>query len=68
MAQQTFNLQSSGTQIENPFSVTFNWQYNSITVRLKNGEDVLKLANIFSNMLTENRIENTIETSELKFQ
>lgn len=68
MAQPTFNLQSSGTQIENPFAVTFNWQYNSITVRLKNGEDVLKLANIFSNMLTENGIENTIETPELKFQ
>ncbi len=68
MAQQTLNIQSSETLIEQPFGVTFNWQYKSITVKLKNGEDVLKLANIFSNMLTENGIENTIESSEIKFQ
>ena len=68
MTQQTVSIQTSGTLIENPFSVTFSWQYNSITVRLKNGEDIFKLANIFSNMLTENGIENTVETSELKFQ
>ena len=68
MAQQTVNIETSGTLIEQPFAVKFNWQYKSLTVRLKNGEDILKLANIFSNMLTENGIENTIETSELKFK
>ena len=41
-----------------PFSVTFSWQEQRITVQLENGEDVLKLAQIFSDFLTRNGIPN----------
>jgi hypothetical protein len=44
-----------------PFSVTFTWSGKSITVQLENGEDVLKLANIFSEFLTNNCITNIIK-------
>jgi hypothetical protein len=44
-----------------PFSVTFTWSGKSITVQLENGEDVLKLANIFSEFLTNNGITNIIK-------
>jgi hypothetical protein len=44
-----------------PFSVTFSWSGKSITVQLENGEDVLKLANIFSEFLTNNGITNIIK-------
>lgn len=43
-----------------PFSVTFSWKEKRIKVQLDNGEDVLKLAEIFSNMLTNSNIPNTI--------
>jgi len=45
------------------FSVTFTWQETSATVKLDRGEDVLKLANLFSEFLTNNGIPNTL-TSE----
>jgi hypothetical protein len=44
-----------------PFSVTFTWSGKSVTVQLDNGEDVLKLANIFSEFLTNNGITNIIK-------
>jgi hypothetical protein len=44
-----------------PFSVTFTWSGKSVTVQLHNGEDVLKLANIFSEFLTNNGITNIIK-------
>jgi hypothetical protein len=43
-----------------PFSVTFSCKKKQIKVQLDNEEDVLKLAEIFSNMLTNNNIPNTI--------
>jgi hypothetical protein len=43
-----------------PFSVTFTWSGKSVTVQLDNGEDVLKLAQIFSAFLTSNDIENKV--------
>jgi hypothetical protein len=43
-----------------PFSVTFSWQEQRITVQLENGEDVLKLAQIFSKFLTNNGIPNKV--------
>jgi hypothetical protein len=42
------------------FSVTFTWRETSITVKLDNGEDVLKLAQVFSNALTNSGIPNTL--------
>lgn len=43
-----------------PFSVTFSWKEKIIKVQLDNGEDVLKLAEVFSKMLIRNDIQNTI--------
>jgi hypothetical protein len=50
----TFNLTPT------PFSVTFTWSGKSVTVQLDNGEDVLKLAQIFSDFLTSNDIANKV--------
>ena len=46
--------------IEQPFSVTFSYKEEYVTVKLDNGEDVLKLAQIFSDMLSNNNIPNKI--------
>ena len=43
-----------------PFSVTFSWRENMVTVELTNGEDILKLADVLSKVLTENNIEHKI--------
>ena len=43
-----------------PFSVSFTWEDKNIKVQLDNGEDVLKLAKLFSDYLTNNNIPNTI--------
>lgn len=43
-----------------PFSITFTWKDERRTVQLENGEDVLKLADILSKVLTENNIEHKI--------
>lgn len=55
-----------GTNVINPttFSVTFSWSNNNVTVQLINGEDVLKIGDIFSDFLTNNGIPNTV-TKEL---
>jgi len=44
-----------------PFNVRFSWKDESITIELKEGKDVLKLASVFSLMLTENGIEHNIK-------
>jgi hypothetical protein len=43
-----------------PFSITFSWSGTEIKVQLENGEDVLKLAQIFSDFLTSNDIANKV--------
>ena len=43
-----------------PFSVSFSWQGNIVTVELVDGEDILKLADVLSKVLTENNIEHKI--------
>jgi hypothetical protein len=48
----------------NPFSISFAWQNASVTVELKNGEDILKLAHILSLMLTENGIEHKVKQQD----
>ena len=45
---------------EMPFNVKFLWKNLSAEVVLENGEDVLKLAQIFSNMLHSNNIPNKL--------
>jgi len=49
------------TTIQTPFSITFSWQGDTVEVELVNGEDVLKLADILSKVLTENNIEHKIK-------
>jgi hypothetical protein len=52
--------------IDYPFKVTFTWEEKQIAVQLDNGEDVLKLANLFSNFLTSNNIPNTVSEIDKK--
>jgi hypothetical protein len=56
----TTDLQPIITLTPTPFSVTFSWKGNAIKVELVNGEDILKLADMFSKVLTENNIEHKI--------
>ena len=56
----TSTFSFSPKYIEEPFSVTFSHKEEYITVKLDNGEDVLKLAQIFSDMLSNNNIPNKI--------
>lgn len=44
-----------------PWSITFSWKNEAVKIKFKNGEDILKLAEVFSQYLTANGIENTLE-------
>jgi hypothetical protein len=57
---ETAGTITEGSLYDQRFSVTFTWNETSITVRLDNGEDVLKLAQVFSNALTNSGIPNTL--------
>jgi hypothetical protein len=61
---ENFQLQEDSTHILQleplPFNIKFVWKNISAEVVLENGEDVLKLAQIFSNMLYENNIPNKL--------
>jgi hypothetical protein len=48
------------TLVDSPFNITFNWKEKTVKVELENGEDVLRLATIFSDMLTTNKIAHKI--------
>lgn len=45
-----------------PWSVEFTWDNKSVKITLKKGEDLLKIGEILSELLTSNGIENTLET------
>ena len=45
-----------------PFSISFRWMDSEVKLTLKNGEDILKVGKLFSEMFSENGIEHTIET------
>ena len=47
-----------------PFNATFSHKGDSVTVHLLNAEDVLKLADVFSQFLTENGIDNWVERKD----
>ncbi len=48
-------------KIEIPtFSVVFSWKEKSLKVKLENGEDVIKLGELFSKILIYNNIPNTL--------
>lgn len=54
------NFKFSPIDIQQPFSIKFSHKEEYITVQLENAEDILKLAQIFSNMLSNNNIPNKI--------
>ena len=45
-----------------PFSISFRWMDSEVKLTLKNGEDILKVGKLFSDLLSENEVEHTIET------
>lgn len=57
-------MENTIIEMDTPFSITFTWKNNSNEIKLDNGEDVLKFAEIFSNMLTKNNIAHTIKTKQ----
>ena len=61
--EDLLTLENSNTILRlksEPFSVSFTWEDKNIKVQLDNGEDVLKIAKLFSDYLTNNKIPNTI--------
>ena len=45
-----------------PFSISFRWMDSEVKLTLKNGEDILKVGKLFSDLLSENGVEHIIET------
>jgi hypothetical protein len=68
--EDNFVISTTETPVINlppiPFSVTFSWKEKSISVQLENGEDVLKLAHIFSEFLLNNGIPNKLTNADNK--
>jgi len=58
MQQETIKLDDS--KQDTPFNIVFNWKEQNTTVYLVNGEDVLKLADIFSQLLKTNSIPHKV--------
>jgi hypothetical protein len=44
-----------------PWGVQFTWKDKSVKITLKNGEDLIKVAEMISGLLTASGIENTLE-------
>jgi hypothetical protein len=47
-----------------PFMITFAWDGKDVTVSLKNGKDIFKLARIFTEILDANNVEYNIKTNK----
>lgn len=58
------NCTTMDTITETPFSATFKYSGERITVQLVNAGDVLKLASVFADMLKKNDIDCTITKSK----
>jgi hypothetical protein len=55
----------TGPTIEpTPFMITFAWDGKDVTVSLKNGKDIFKLARIFTEILDANNVEYNIKTNK----
>ena len=55
----------SGYTIEpTPFMISFSWDGKDVTVSLKNGKDIFKLARIFTEILDANNVEYNIKTNK----
>ena len=44
-----------------PWSVVFTWKDTSAKITIKNGEDLVKIAEMLSGILTLNEIDNDLE-------
>jgi hypothetical protein len=47
--------------VETPFFITFTWKENVVKISLVNGNDLIKIAMLLSELMTKNGIENKIE-------
>jgi hypothetical protein len=47
-----------------PFMISFSWDGKDVTVSLKNGKDIFKLARIFTEILDTNNVEYNIKTNK----
>ena len=55
----------TGPTIEpTPFIISFSWDGKDVTVSLKNGKDIFKLARIFTEILDANNVEYNIKTNK----
>ncbi len=51
------NAHAINTLTPPPFNMNFQWKDKTKTIQLKNGEDILKLAEIFKSLLDQHGIE-----------
>jgi hypothetical protein len=49
--------------VPQPWGVQFTWKDKSVKVTLKNGEDLIKVAEMLSGLFTASGIENDLEIS-----
>jgi hypothetical protein len=49
-----------------PFSIMFSYDSKEVSVSLKNGEDIFRLAKVFMKILEDNNIEYNIKTKGKK--
>ena len=52
----------SQSMMPNSWSIEFTWKDKSAKITLANGEDLLKIAQLLSDVLKLNGIENNLET------
>ena len=61
MEKDLFNVTNDSNRIEEyPFSISFTWKYKTINIRLDNGQDVIKIGEIFAKFLEKNGIPNKV--------
>ena len=58
----TENVPEINATVQNPFSISFYDTDREVKVTLKRKEDILKVGEMFSKWLTDNGIENVLET------
>jgi hypothetical protein len=51
-----------------PFNISFVWDDKDVSIKLKNGNDIFKLARIFTEILDKNNIEYDIKTNKKRKQ
>ncbi|MBW2005878.1 MAG: hypothetical protein JRI72_15015 [Deltaproteobacteria bacterium] len=56
----------STDNIDIPFSIYFSWKDEMITVTLKNGRDIFKLAKMYEDLLKKQGIPYTIKKEGIK--